>query len=1022
MEFLTRLATRRPVAMTVFALAIALIGWKSWGLLPVDLLPDVESPTVVVSIRSGDRPPTEMERIYGEGVEKRLFTVRGIRDISQVARTGRIVATVVFAWDADMDLALIEVQKAVSPIGSDPDVDEILVRRFDPRQAPVLTLGLVAPEQRPDLAELRRIARRQVAPALERLEGVAEARVLGGREREIEVRLDRYRLEAFGLTLSSVSERLRAANIDINAGSLEDDERVLLVRGIQRYRDVADVRAVVLHYQRDNAGNVIPVHVSDLAEVHEVDAEITHLVRVDGQEGVALSIYKEAGANTVAVSRTIQRAMEALEGDLPGVRVAIVADEASLVEESISEVQTAALAGICLAVLVLALFLRSFASTLVVSASVPVSLLATLFLMHLGGRTLNIMTLAGLALGAGMLVDNAIVVVESIFRRLSRGAPIMDAAAEGAAEVSGAIGASTLTTCIVFLPVLFIHGLAARLVEGLSFTVIVSLAVSMVVALMLIPALSVWLLPRRQKTLRDPGSSRVAGLVRTFLRVPAIVVALSVLLIGGGIWSLRGLGTELLPPADPQQFSLRVVCPPGQRVEATAQVIAAIEQILEEAAGEDLVAILSEVGRLPEDDRQIREEQSEENTARLLVRLATGGVSGKVIVARAAPAVAKLAGVQASWDVGSSALARAVGSAGPPIRVEITGRSLADLRAGAVEITARMAAREALWNVRSSFEGGPPELRIVLDRSVADGLGVGIDLIADTLSAALDGKRVTEISTGDEEYTLRLRLPPIRRDELASLPLVTSDGKRLALGEIASFVPQAGAREVFRRDQRRVAAVTARIATGADYPAAIDAALAAIDESQLPSGLRAALVGEEEERERSFAELESALLLALVLVFMVLAGKFESLLHPFTILASVPLALVGVAAILVPTGWPVGVMALLGMILLSGIAVNDAILLVDAATRLRQDGMPRQEALAQAAALRLRPILMTTATTVLAMLPLAVGFDEGARLRAPLALTVIGGILASTLASLLVIPCLYDLLDRISWPRGKKSA
>lgn len=1021
MQALARLAARRPVAVCVVAAAMVILGWTAWRSLPLDLLPDLQSPTIVVSVRSGDRPPTEMERIYGEQVEQRLFAVSGIREISQVARTGRIIATVVFEWDTDMDFALVDVEKAVGPIRSDPDVDEVLVRQFDPRQAAVLNVGLISEEGGPDLAELRRIARRQVAITLERLEGVAEVRVTGGRDKQIQVAVDRHKLDAHRITLQEVEGRLRAANVDINAGTLEEGGRVFLVRGLARYRRTEDVADVVVRFGQDAEGRRVAVRVSDLAEVRLADAEITHLVRVDGREGVGLAIYKEAGANTVEVSRTVRQALEGLGGDLPGISVRIVSDEAALVEDAITDVQRAALIGVALAMLVLILFLRSPGPTVIVATAVPVSLLTTLFLMHFAGHTLNVMTLGGLALGAGMLVDNAIVVVESIYRRLAAGESTVDAAAHGTADVGGAILASTLTTCAVFLPIIFVRGLAARLITGLSFTVVVSLLVSLVVAVLLIPALSAWLLPRRGARVVDPGIARVERLVGALLRRPATVVLISILLIAGSFQVLRSLGSELLPPSDPRQFSVRIVCSPGQRVEATERVVETVEEILRQATGDDLVAIQSEVGRIPEDDRFIRAEQSEENTARVMVRLAAGGLSGSQVVAAAAPAVEQLNGLEASWEVGASALSRALGTSGPPIVAEISGQSMEDLRLGADAIHASLVTRSELWNVRSSFEGGPPELRIVLDRTLADGLGVDLNLVTSTLEASLDGLRSTVLTTGDEERDVVLMLPRIRRDELLAVPLTTQSGVRVSIGEVARVEATTGAREIYRRDQRRVARVTGRIAEGYDFPRAMAAAQTALDEADIPPGVNVRVAGEEEERVRTFGELRFAALLAILLVFMVLAGTFESLIHPLTVVAAVPLALIGVAAILGPVGQPLGVMAMLGMIVLAGVAVNDAILLIDAARRLMNEGVDRREALARAAGIRLRPILMTTATTVLAMLPLALGTGEAASLRSPLAMTIIGGILASTVCSMLVVPSIYLLLDRFR-PRSWRSS
>lgn len=1013
MESLARVAARRPVAVTVFAAVVVVLGYVSWRGLPLDLLPDIQSPTIVVSVTSGERPAVEMERLYGETIERLLFTVRGLREITQIARSGQLITRVSFDWDADIDFALVEVNKAVAPIEADIDVDEVRVRRFDPRQLPVLVLGLVGASGESDLADMRRLAERQIGPALEQLEGVAEVRVTGGRERQIQVRLDRARLEAYDLTINEVRSRLDAANVDVNAGTLVDDDRVFLVRGLSRFTGPEDVAATVVRYQESGAQGVVPIRVADIGEVVLGNADITHVVLVDGVEGVGLSVYKEAGANTVSVSRVVRDAFEQLRADMPGLEIRTVADEAALVEDAIADVQTAALFGIALAIGVLLLFLRSPGPIVIVATAIPVSLLATVFAMSFAGHSLNLMTLGGLALGAGMLVDNAIVVMESIFRRRSAGDAPLEAAAKGTGLVGGAIAASTLTTCVVFLPVVLIEGMAARLVSGIAFTVVLSLLASLLVAMLLIPALSVWLLPRQRTRDVDPGSSRLEAFVYALTGRPWIVVIFAAIAATVATNLLWRLDTELLPPADPRQFSLRIVGPPGQRVESTTETVNVIGEVLATSAGDDLVAMLAEVGRLPNDDRLIRELQTEENTAELRLLLAAGGKSGNTIVQQALPAVSSLHGAEVSWEVGTSALARALGTAGPPVVVEIVGNSIEDLRNGAELVRDRLSERSELWNVQSSFEGAPPEMRVVLKRAIADGLGVDLTALSSVLETSLDGLSATTVTMGDEERDVVLLLPKVDPATLLDLPFQTSDGVRLTVGDIAELTEVEGAREIFRRDQRRVAQVTARIAPDFDAPAAREAALAALAATSLPPGLTAELAGEELTRQETTQELAWAGMLALLLVFMVLAGSFESLLHPITILSAIPLSLIGVAAVLVPIGAPLGVMAMLGFIVLAGVAVNDAILLAQTARRLIEEGMERRRALARAASLRLRPIVMTTATTVLALGPLAIGAGEAAELRTPMALTVIGGLFASTLCSLLVIPCLYLVLDRM---------
>ena len=1025
LETAAAFAVRRPVAVAVMALAVALVGALSWRELPVDLLPDLQSPTVVVSVSSGNRPPTEMERLYGQTVERQLTTVRGSRKVFQVARTGRLVTTVTFDWNADLDLALVDVQKAVGGIEGDPEVDEVLVRRFDPRQSPILTLGLVAPDGKPALAELRQLARRQVAPALEQLAGVAEARITGGRELEVRVSVDRYRLDAFGVSLSLLRARLRDQNVDVEAGTLEERDQVFQVRGVSRYRSADDVANVVVRYLSDDTGGRKAVRVSDLGNVELANAEIDHLVLVDGVEGVGVAVYKEAGANTVAVSAEVRDALVDLGDDLPGVEVREIADDAKLVTDALDDLQLAAGAGVVLAVLVLALFLRSAGATLIVTTAVPVSILAALFAMNFAEHSLNIVTLGGLALGAGMLVDNAIVVVESMYRRLALGDPPDVAAAKGTGQVAGAITASTLTTCVVFLPVLFVQGLAARLIDGIAFTVVVSLLASLAVAVFLIPALGRWFLPRasRSELVTEKAASRartaLEALVGRLLRRPATVLLVAMAIVAVAIASLLQLGTELLAPSDPRQFSVRLVGPAAQRVESTAQAATGVESLIAQAAGGTvaeggkLAATLSEVGRLPEDGRSIRSELTEENTARVIARMTSEGPSGRQVAAWLAPQLDDLPDTEVKWEIARSAITDALGASGPPIVVEIAGEALDDLRRGADLVKERLDVLPQLWNVKSSFEGGPTELRVSLDHAMADALGVDLGTLARVLEANLDGLEATRLSLGDEEWVVNVHMPTPRRDQLANVEFMNAAGRPVALGEVARFEEAEGAREVFRRDQRRVAQVTAQLVDDFTQAEAIAAVNEALFDAPLPPGTHLRLRGQEEERAQTFDELRLAGILALVLVLMVLAGTFESVLQPVTVLAAIPLALVGVAVALVPLGQPIGVMAMLGFIVLAGVAVNDAVLLVTTARQLMAEGQERVAALATAAGIRLRPIVMTTLTTALALTPLVFGGGEGAELRAPMALTIIGGIVASTLGSLLVLPCLYLILDRL---------
>ena len=996
-----------------------MMGYLAWEQLSLDLLPDLQSPSIVVSVKSGDRPPLEMERLLGERLERQLFTVQGIREVKQVARTGRLIATVTFDWEVDVDIGLIDVQKAVGSIEGDPDVDEVLVRRFDPRQDPILELGLLAANAQLSLLELRQIARRQLGITLEQLDGVADVQVLGGRQREIRVQVDRYLMDAYGITINNLTQTIQSENIDVTAGTIEANDRVYQLRGQARYSDVEDIANVVLRYIDTDGGARKGIRVSDIGQVTEEAREIDHLVLVNGQEGVGLSVYKEAGANTVEVSRTIREAIENVADDLPYIEVYEISDNAVLVVDALEDLQIAAGIGVLLAVLVLVAFLRSAGATLIVATALPVSICMAIFGMHLAGYSLNIVTLGGLALGAGMLVDNAIVVVESMFRRLQAGDDPKVAAQMGTAQVAGAITASTLTTCVVFLPVFFVQGLAARLIDGIAFTVVISLVASLFVAVFLIPALGQWFLPRMSlSTEHDTAESTgfrggFERFVGSLLKHPMLVILFTLVAVSGAIYYLARLGTELLPPSDPKQFSVRVVGPAGQRVESTAKMIQGMETMLQDATGGQLVATLSEVGRIPDDERVIREEMSDEHTARIIARVSETGPSGRDIALALADDI-ELENTSLDWEVNRSALSTALGTSGVPVLVEVAGMAMPDIRSATDQLREELAKLDSLWGVRSSFEGGPAELRVELDTAMADAAGVTLGMISGVLQSSLDGRIVTQMAMGDEEYPIVVRSETPLKEELENVRISLSDGRRVAVGEVADIYEIEGAREIYRRDQRRIAQITAQLASGYELPQALQEVQEVLDSVVLPGGIQTGIRGEEAERAKTFGELQLAGILAVALVFMVLAGTFESLLQPITVLSAIPLALIGVAVALAPQGDPLGVMTMLGLIVLSGIAVNDAVLLITTARQLMAEGLDRVEALRKAAGIRLRPITMTTLTTALALTPLLFGGGEGAVLRQPMALTIIGGIVTSTLGSLLVLPCLYLVLDNVN--------
>ncbi|MYD45497.1 MAG: efflux RND transporter permease subunit [Gammaproteobacteria bacterium] len=1017
-------AVRRPIAVCATAIAVALVGIFSLSELPIDLLPDIKTPSVVIAVNSGDRPPEEMQRLYGERLENLVLSVSGVRSVEQVARTGRLVATVHLDWDSDLDNAVIDIGSATSGLSGDPQIDYVTIRRFDPSQEPILTLGMLAKEEgNPDLIGLRQIARRQVATALETLPGVAEVRVVGGRKREISVHFDEFRAAEFGITLGELQGRINAENQEFSPGVIEDQGQIFTIRGRTRYEDINDIENVVVRFVQPQVGGArVPIRVRDVADVVESAQEHDHVVLVNGREGVGLSVYKEAGANTVTVSNTIKEALAGAVEDLPGVEVHEIADNATLVVEALDDLRLAAGLGIALAIVVLAVFLRSLGATFIVSAAVPVSILAAIFCMSFSDHSLNIITLGGLALGAGMLVDNAIVVVESMYRRIRLGDTPSEAARKGTGLVAGAITASTLTTCVVFIPVFFVQGLAARLIDGIAFTVVISLGASLLVAIFLIPALGRWFLspakvdqqgeviPEKIPLIRRA----IEKIVRGFLRVPFLIVLLSAGIVAGAVWQLLKLGTELLPPSDPKQFSIRYIGQSGQRVEATTNVISGLESSIRESVPEYVASTLAEIGRLPDDERTIRREAAEENTARLTVRITDESPPPNAFANALRDDLDQIPNAEVEWELNRSALSEVLDSGSAPVVVEIAGSTLYDIREVTESVQNKMLELDEIWNVRSSFEGGPPELRVKLNRSRADALQINVDTVAQVIQASLEGREITQLAVGDEEYPIMLQIDKPTREELKNVTFTTSAGVKVTIGEVTEFEEVTGAREILRKNQRLTAQITALVNEDYTLPQAIAAVDGILQQQPLTLGMTAQLGGAEQERATTFSELQLAAILAFILVLMVLAGTFESLLQPITVLYAIPLALIGVAVALVPLGNPLGVMSMLGLIVLSGVAVNDAVLLIVTAKQLMQEGKDRVTALSEAAGIRLRPITMTTLTTALALTPLLFGGGEGAVLRQPMALTIIGGLVASTIGSLFILPCLYLTFDKFA--------
>ena len=1038
MESLARFSVSRPATVLMLVLGILLLGGISFRRLGVELLPELANPRLFVEVEAGDLPPSEVEARITAPIEAAASLSRGVVDVASVSSTGGAQVTVEYGWGADMDEAFLDLQKGLAEFARREEVEEVSVSRHDPNGRPVVVAAFRHPEV-DDLDALRRTAESIVRSELVRLPGVAAVEVVGARRLEVEVLTDAYTLEAYGLTLEQLAAAVRNANRNMSGGSIVEMGRRYLIRGVGEFSSAADLEGLVVTQisgeaaapeagqgsggPAEGAGapaasgasepRAKPVFLRDVAEVRQVLSEPRSIVRLDGRRCLGLEIYREARHNTIDASRAVHGQLEVLRRSLPGYEIEVIQDQSRFIAAAVSEVEETGLVGVLLAVAVLFVFLRRLGVTAVISLAIPISVVATFNLMYFGELSLNLMTLGGLALGAGMLVDNAIVVVENVFRHMERGESPARAAVLGAGEVGGAITSATLTTIVVFLPIVYLQGAAGELFREQAWTVAFSLLSSLFVALVVIPMLCSRLLGRGGA----PPAGRVpfpryGALLGALLRRRVPVVLVAAALVAGTAAVLSRLGSEFMPHLDPGQLSLHLTLPEGTRLDRTEGAVRNVESSIAASLGPELAHLYSRVGRAA-GSAGPGEPLAGENRAVIHVQLGEGSPVTAAALAEALGEAPAGPDAQVRYLLRETALETSLGRPEAPVVVEIHGQSLGVLAGLAEEVEERLAGIEGLHGVESSLAPGRPEIEIVVDRAAAAAFHLGIDAIGSQLQSLLSGQEAGRLRQRGEAADIVIRRPRVTPEELGGLLLEAPGGLRVRLDEVSRLRASLTPREILRRNQQRVVTVSARLDEGEPFDRVAGRVTEALGQVSAPPEYGFDLTGEEKLRQDSFRNLRFALILAVVLVYMVMAAQFESLLHPFVILLTIPLAGVGAVALLLALGMPLNVMSFIGVILLAGIAVNDSIVLVDRINRNRRSGQELEEAIVNAGRTRIRPILMTSLTTMLALLPLAAGAGEGAVLRAPMAVAVIGGLFSCTALTLAVVPCVYHLFARV---------
>ncbi len=1076
-----RTSTRRPVAVAMLFLAVILLGAISFARLPIDLLPDVSYPRLVIFTSYPDVAPAEIERLITERVEAEAAAVPGVERVTSVSRDGVSLVTLRFVWGTDMDFAMLNVRERLD------NLREILpetatrprILRVDPESEPILSLSVAGGA---DLWQTKELAETVFRRRLEQLDGVAQAVVAGGLDREIQVEVDPRLLEAYGITLDQVSSALAQANVSAPGGTILSGRYRYPLRTLGEFQTVEEIGDVVVARQASGNGaepGQEPafrlVRLRDIGRVIDGFAERESVALYNGVEAVGLLVFKESGANTVTVARSVEEVLEVLRAEYPAISLDVAYSQAGFISESISNVVQALVFGGFLAFLVLFLFLRDSRYPFAIAAAIPISVVGTFALMEAAGVSLNIMSLGGLALGVGMLVDNSIVVLENIFRHREAGLDGAEAAALGAEEVQGAITASTLTTIAVFGPIIYVEGVAGELFGDLSLAVAFSLVASLIVALTLLPALAARFAGLRAAPAPEPEPEPPApatrwGRARRFsgraVRAPfrglawlgRLARALVVFwwteigrVVGRASapfldafdrrfqrfadryhsvleWSLdhraRVLGIsgltlaavlalgwvlprDLLPDVDQGAFEIRLLLAEGTGLEATEEAARVIEERLLDDAGVE--AVFGQVGR---DVRAYAEGQEETglNTARFQVRLREGVSTDEVLERVRALEELFPAGALAFQSGQATALGAMLGGSDADVSVRVRGDDLEVMMARADEVRARLEALPLLGNVRVGTDEGTPQVQVEILRDRAARYGIAPQLVAETLDRALRGDRATDFVEFDRKIGIVVSYPRDQRYARQTLETLRVQG--VPIRELVDIRDAVGPAEVRREEQGRVIPVYADVIRGGLDQAitSIEGALADLPPSR---ELRMDVGGENEEMRRSFRDLAFAFGLALILVYMILAAQFESFVHPFTILTAVPLALVGAVLALAVTGGGLNTMSLIGVVILVGIVVNDAIVKVDFINQARRQGMPLREAILEAGRVRLRPIVMTTVTTVLGLFPMALGIGRGADLRAPLAISVIGGLILATVLTLVIVPVVYATIEAV---------
>lgn len=1028
---LPEFSVNRRVTTSMIAMILVVVGFIAFSRLGLDFFPDIDFPTVSVITTYRGASSEDIEKTITKPLEQVVSSVSRVKKVTSTTSEGTSVIMVEFEWGTNLDFAAQDVRDQIGLYRNylPPEASDPLVVKFNLAQLPIVFYGITA--NMPN-AELKKLIEDEVAPRLERIDGVASAQIFSMDIREILVDVDKAALESRNLSLDRVIAALGMENINLPAGFLVERHSDLVVRTMGEFQSLDDIRRVVIGATTKGE----PIYLEDIAEVKDTLKETRYVGRIQQQTGVFLTVSKRSGANTAIAGEQVKKELAQIRKALPpDVEFFMAMDQSDMIRRVAIRTTTNAIQGGILAILLIFLFLWNWRPTLIIALAIPLSVITTFIAFYLAGYTLNLLTLGGLALGVGMLVDNSIVVIENTFRHIEEGKERKSAAIFGASEVGMAITASTLTTIVVFFPMVFAQGITGKLTRGLALAITFSLISSLFVALTIVPLLTSILF--KTKGVSSPSAGNKNKDEVRFQKWRDVYRRLLTKALQRRWWVLGGvlglfllslaiipyLGTEFMPSQDRGMILLKVKMPIGTAVDETNRVVSMVEKIMIQQP--EITIVTAQAGS-----------SSEENPSDSASSISISGPhEGLLWVGLVDKSERKFTDVQVLERI-RSRLPRVenvkfeaidmsqmmTGGSGSPVEIKIFGKELHKMREIADGIVARIENVEGLRDLTHTLAQGKPEYQIKIDRERAAKFGLMVSQIGSTVQAATLGRVATRYREEAEEVDLRVRFKKEYRDsirEIESIPLITPQNKIVHVDQVATVEKGEGPIQITRENQSRRISVTANIA-GRDLGSVVKDIKARLGpvEKQLPLGYFIEFGGSYQQMQEAFLILAGALALASLLVYMVMASQFESFRHPFIIMFSIPLGLIGVILGLLITGRPINLPVWIGFILLAGIAVNNGIVMIDYINQLRRRGIESREAVIQGAVTRLRAVLLTALTTILGMMPMALSTSEGAEMRAPMAITVAGGLTATAFLTLFVIPIIYSFFEKISFKKA----